>query len=232
MVVSDRLRGAREHMLRELEPERWRRSSAGAVTHAIVEEMMRNLHGSGAGVVRAALKRGHLDRDKLEPLIRYRAALADAAVALLAHRAKGVRNPARVVRSAMQMAEATALDVLLHEAGTLRPGSRRMADMLSAMMLGMLGLPAEARENSTQKGDETPERGDDDGDEAMLDMPIEEVIALPIPEPAPLPARSKRRKAVRAPEAASIKTVRPKHNVAEIAESPEPPVRRRRRPSF
>ncbi len=232
MVVSDRLHGAREHMLRELDPERWRRSSAGSVTHAIVEEMMRNLHGSGAGVVRAALKRGYLDRNKLEPLIRYRAALADAAVALLAHRAKGARNPARVIRSAMQMAEATALDALLHEAGTLRPGSRRMADLLSAMILGMLGLPAGARENSTRKGDELPERGDDDGDEAMLDMPIEEMVALPIPEPADLRARSARRKAVRASEAASIKTARPKHNVAEIAESPEPPARRRRRPSF
>src|ERR1700692_440656 len=34
------------------------------------------LDGHGAGVVRAALKRGHLDRGKLEPLLRYRAALA------------------------------------------------------------------------------------------------------------------------------------------------------------
>ena len=92
MVVSSRLCWAGERMEQELDPERWQRRSAGAVSRAIMEEMMRGLHGSGAGVVRAALKRGHLDRDKLEPLIRYRTALADRAVALLGHRAKGVTN--------------------------------------------------------------------------------------------------------------------------------------------
>src|SRR5271166_4559443 len=42
-VVSHRLSGARERMERELDPERWQRRSTGAVTQAIVKEMMRGL---------------------------------------------------------------------------------------------------------------------------------------------------------------------------------------------
>jgi AcrR family transcriptional regulator len=73
-VVHEGLHSAQQQMERELNPERWRRSTAGEATQAIVEAMMRGLHGPGAGVVRAALKRGHLDRKKPEPLVRYRAA--------------------------------------------------------------------------------------------------------------------------------------------------------------
>ena len=81
-VVHEGLHNAQQQMERELNPERWRRKTAGEATQAIVEAMMRGLHGPGAGVVRAALKRGHLDRKKLEPLLRYRTALANSAVAL------------------------------------------------------------------------------------------------------------------------------------------------------
>ena len=38
------------------------------MTRAIVEELMSSLHGYGAGVVRAAKKRGHSDRTNLAPL--------------------------------------------------------------------------------------------------------------------------------------------------------------------
>jgi AcrR family transcriptional regulator len=65
-IVHEGLYDAQQRMERELDPERWRHSAAGKVTQAIVEAMMRDLHGPGAGVVRAALKRGHLDRKKLE----------------------------------------------------------------------------------------------------------------------------------------------------------------------
>ena len=119
MLISYRLHDARLHMERALAPERWRRSVAAVVTRAIVEEMMRGLNGPSAGVIRAALKRGYLARKNLNPLLSYRKSLADSSVALLAHRAKGAANPARRVRSAVQMAEATALDALLHELGNL-----------------------------------------------------------------------------------------------------------------
>ncbi len=230
-VVVERLYGARRDMERALGPERWRRSTAGAVTRAIVAEMMRNLHGPGAGVVRMALKRGHLDRQKLEPLVGYRTALADSAVALLAHRVKGVRHPERTIRSTVQIATATALDALLHDAGTLRPGSWQMADALSGMMLDVLGLSEEACATSRSKGKETFEHVDDDN-EAMLDMPVEEVIALPVPEPVPRPSNSHKRKTPRDPASEPIKMVRPSDGAAATAEEPEPPLRRRHRPTF
>ncbi len=228
MVISYRLHGAREHMERVLEPERWRCSAADAVTRAIVLEMMRGLHGPSACVIRATLKRGHRDRKNLEPLLRYRKSLADSSVALLAHRAKNATNSARSVRSAVQMAEATVLDALLHDAGALRPGSQRMAASLSAMMLRMLGLSGSEHAVSQDERDETPERADDDGEVAMLDMPIEEVIAITIPEPA-VPPRSRRRRVARDPEAEPIRAVSPRHIGPEKEETREPPVRLRRR---
>jgi|SRR5271165_3514031 len=227
-VVSHRLSGARERMERELDPERWQRRSTGAVTQAIVKEMMRGLHGPGAGVVRAALKRGYTDRTKLEPLLHYRAALADRAVALLAHRAKHVKKPERAVRAAMQMAEAMALDALLHDEGTLRPGSWRMVDALSAMMLGMLGLSGGPVADDGHGDDDTAKRPDDD--DAMLDMPVEDVIAEPIPEPA----RSQKTKAARKnPVAEPIKIIQPTASAPQEPEKTEPPPRKRRhRPRF
>ncbi|MBV8617093.1 MAG: helix-turn-helix transcriptional regulator, partial [Acetobacteraceae bacterium] len=69
MVVAQRLRRATEQAREQLDPKRWQRSSASAVARAIVEEMMRTFHGPSAGVVRTALKGGHLDREKLEPLL-------------------------------------------------------------------------------------------------------------------------------------------------------------------
>jgi AcrR family transcriptional regulator len=233
-IVHERLHGAQQQIERELDPERWRRSTTAAVALAIVEAMMRGLHGPGAGIVRAALKRGHLDRKKLEPLLRYRAALADSAVALLVPRLKGVRHPERAVRSVVQIAEATALDALLHDAGTLRPGSRGMAEALSTMMLGMLGL-SDRRPVNAQ--DETPTPADDDGQEAMLEMPTEDVIAIPIPEPAIVPRRTPRRQAARDLEPEPIKIIRPKPPLPETIEEleqtqPEPIRRRRHRPRF
>jgi AcrR family transcriptional regulator len=224
-VVHEGLHGAQQQMERELNPERWRLSTAGEATQAIVEAMMRGLHGPGAGVVRAALKRGHLDRKRLEPLLRYRAALADSAVALLVPRLKGVRYPEHAVRSAVQIAEATALDALLHDSGTLRPGSQRMADTLTAMMLGMLGLSGRRPVNAQDENQ-------DDGQEAMLDMPTEEVIAVPIPEPALVPRRTTRRKVARDPEPEPIKVIPAKPPLPETIQEPEQTRRHRHRPRF
>lgn len=199
MVVAQRLRSTQERMERELASERWQRATTGAVTRAIVEEMMRGLHGPGAGVVRMALKRGHLERRDLRPLLDYRAALADRAVALLSHRSKGVRHSERVIRATVQMAQATALDVLLNDAGTLRPGSLRMADMLTAMMLSMLDPSAATKD--ANKGDETDEEAEEGKAEPMLKMPIEDVVAQPIAEPAFVLAIPTRRKTMQPPAA-------------------------------
>jgi hypothetical protein len=188
--------------------------------------MMRDLHGPGAGVVWTALKcGGHLDRQELQPLLGYREALADRAVALLAHRAQGVRHPERAVRATMQIAQAMALDALLYEAGPLKPGSWRMVDALSAMMFGGLGFANERPAKAAAANDEAFEPVDDD---AMLEMPIEDVLVLPLPEPAAA-GRGSRRRAARDPEPKPAQAIRVKPPVPQAAEKSEPSVRQKPR---
>jgi len=216
-VVAIRFSDICQRMEQRLDLKRWQHQSAAAVSQAIVTEMMRNLHGYGAGVVRAALKQGHRDRAKLEPLLRYRTALADRAVALLAKHGDR-KKPEHAVRAAVQMAEATALDALLHDRGPLRLGSRRMAATLSAMMLSVLELT-----------DEAADMGDDDG---MIDMPIEELVVHEI-APAPVKTRQRRRPAAVVPEPIPV-IPPPQHPAApeETEEKPEPPRKGRHRPRF
>ena len=225
-VVAIRCSDIRHRMEDKLDLRQWQHQPAAVVTRAIVDEMIRNLHGYGAGVVRAALKRGHCDRTELEPLQRYRTALADRAVALLAERVD-LKKPERAVRAAMQMAEATALDALLHERGPLRPGSWRMAATLSAMMLGMLALTNEADDNDTS------ELVDDDDAERMLDMPIEEVVALPIPESSPARKSSRPKQEAHTEPAGKIPMVKPLSvQPPQQDEKPELPKKGRHRPQF
>jgi AcrR family transcriptional regulator len=218
-VVAIRFSDIHQRMEARLDPKRWQHLSAAAVSHAIVTEMMQNLHGYGAGVVRAALKQGHFDRAKLEPLRRYRTALADRAVALLAKHGDR-KKPEHAVRAAVQIAEATALDALLHDRGPLRPGSRRMAATLSAMMLSVLEPTDEAVDM----------RDDDDG---MIDMPIEELVVHEIIEPTPVKPRQRRRQAAAVPEPIPV-IPPPQHPAApeETEEKPELPRKGRHRPRF
>lgn len=190
LVLAEHFYGSRNYMERVLSHARWDGQPTGILTAAIVEQMMRDLHGPGAGVVRAALKLGHVKREKLEPLESYRRALADAAVTLLAPRTKHPRQNERTVRDSVQMAEATVLDALLHEGGSLRPGSRRMAAVLSTMMLDALGLsPGQSRKAHD-------DLGETDDDTGMLEMPITEVVAVEVPQTALPPRRYARRRGV------------------------------------
>jgi AcrR family transcriptional regulator len=155
-LLVERMDSARRALDRDLDPARPRHRSARAVTRAIVTAIMHSLHGPGAGVARAALQRGYSDRQKLAPLVSYRTAVADRAVALLAPRVKGVRRPDPAVRATVQIALATSLDALLHDADILRPGHQRMVDVLSTMMLRLLDLPADARPVEGADADDEP----------------------------------------------------------------------------
>jgi AcrR family transcriptional regulator len=121
MVVAEYLYSTRNRMERALARERWAGQPSRVVTRTIVEQLMRDLQGPlGAGIVRTALKRGHLDRGTLAPLVGYRRALADCAVVLLAHRASDTRHAERSVRASTQIAVAAVLDALLHDGDILR----------------------------------------------------------------------------------------------------------------
>ena len=210
-------------MERALARERWAGQPARVVTRAIVEHLMRDLQGPlGAGIVRTALKRGHLDRGTLAPLVGYRRALADCAVALLAHRMSDTRHAERTVRASTQITVAAVLDALLHDGDILRSGSQRMAEALSTMMLDTLGLSAGRTGKPPAEHDE-PDTADDN---AML--------AMPMPEAAPALRRSARRRTTPGPEPEPTPVINPKHIMAETAEKPEPPAPRprRHRPRF
>jgi AcrR family transcriptional regulator len=232
MVVGEYLYSTRNRMERALARERWARQPAHVVTRAIVEHLMRDLQGPpGAGIVRAALKCGHLDRGTLAPLVSYRSALADRAVALLAHRANNIPRAERTVRARVQITVATVLDALLHDGDILRSGSQRMADALSTMMLDGLGLSVGQAGKAPAEHDE-PDMADDN---AMLAMPITELVAVEIiPETTPARRRSAQRRAAPNPDAKPIPVIDPKHVSAEVTEKPEPPPppRGRYRPRF
>jgi hypothetical protein len=121
------------------------------------------------------------------------------------------------------MAEATALDALLHDRGPLRLGSRRMAATLSAMMLSVLELTDD---------DAADMRDDDDG---MIDMPMDELdlVAHEITEPERVKTRQRRRPAAAVPEPIPV-IPPPQHPAAPEAaeETPEPPRKGRHRPRF
>ena len=227
-LVHERMGAAERTLDRDLDPARWRDRSAGAITRAIVTTTLQSLQGPGAGVVRAALQRGHSDREKLAPLVRYRTAVADRAVALLAPRVKDVHRPDRAVRATVQIVLATSLDALLHDADVLRPGHQRVVDVLSTMMLRLLDLRADARLwKGADAGDE-PAPADDADDDALLEMPIEEVVAIEVPELSPVEPRQRRRPAAKVSE--RLPVIRPAQVRPVPEETAEPPPRRRSRP--
>ena len=230
-LVHERMGAAERTLERDLDPARWRHRSAGAITRAIVTTTMQSLQGPGAGVVRAALQRGHSDREKLASLVRYRTAVADRAVALLAPLVKGVHRPDRAVRATVQIAMATSLDALLHDADVLRPGHQRMVDVLSAMMLRLLDLRADARLGKGADAGDEPAPADDADEDALLEMPIEEVVATEVTASPPVATQRRRRPAATVSE--PIPVIRPaqvRPVPEETAETPEPTPRRRHRP--
>jgi len=130
---------------RDLDPAQWRDASRTKIVDGIVCHVVNQMsRGKAAGVTRATVKLGMSDPDALEPLIKYRASVADCAVALLVPR-RSFDDAARSVRIAVQMIFGIVTDATLQNAGPLRAGSRRMVDSLSDLMTSYLKLPAEKR---------------------------------------------------------------------------------------
>ena len=101
-LIRLRLRRGQERAVGVFDPARWKRTEPTRIARALVEHTVHTFHGHGAGVVKAALKRGHLDPEKMKPLMDYRIAVADRAERLLVPRASGVRNRGHAVRAMMQ----------------------------------------------------------------------------------------------------------------------------------
>jgi AcrR family transcriptional regulator len=125
---------------RELDPSRWRSASAPEVVRRIVKHVVTTMSGETAGVMRTALKRALAVPSVLEPVLSYRVAVTDRAVAVLVDRLTRATEPEKSIRIAMQTVHATVMDALLHDRGPLRSGSHRMIDGLSHMMMRLLEL--------------------------------------------------------------------------------------------
>jgi len=125
---------------RDLDANRWRSVSAPEVVRQIINHVVTAMSGELAGVMRTAIKRGLATPSALEPVLSYRSAVTDRAVALLGDRLTRAAEPEKSVRMVMQAIHATVLDALLHDRGPLRGGSHRMIDELSHMMIRCLEL--------------------------------------------------------------------------------------------
>jgi hypothetical protein len=104
-----------------------------------------------------------------------------------------------------------------------------MADALTGMMLSMLGLSSgrHAEDENNQKA-----KPDDDDDNAMLAMPIEEVVAQPVPE-QPATNRRERSKdiATETIDVVNPKTASRMSDGSPEEKNPEPKRRRHRQDS-
>lgn len=121
-----------------LDPALWSDRGGAAKAIAIINEMSREI-SDHAGVIRAAIKRGHLDRRNLAPLNQWREALSDCAVVLLLPYVE-IEKPEWEIRCAMQMAQAAALDALVYDTGPMRADSDRMRAHLCNMLADLLSI--------------------------------------------------------------------------------------------
>lgn len=181
---SERIYEARGVAIRELRLPNPLGLPVEQVVRKIVEHTIRTLNGRPGGVVKAAIKCGQLDDRHLLALSDYRNHVADLAVRLLQARVGHGEKGARAIRTAVQMVQATAIDVLHHDAGILRRGRARTVDALTAMMLGYLGLDSRAARDAPDPGD------------ALIDLPAETAEpAMPAEFATILEADEQRKKA-------------------------------------
>lgn len=184
-MIWRRLHWAADRARRELDLDTLRGRKPETIVRSIVEQIVTTFHGAGAGVLRAALKRASIRPPYLEPLLEYREELAERAVALLAHRVRGARDPVHAVRAIMQMVHATLLDALLQDHGPLRAGRRKTVDTITRVILLSLRI------NPPDISDET------DDDDAMVEMPIEDPIVVEAFQPESRSSASRRHRSLR-----------------------------------
>jgi AcrR family transcriptional regulator len=133
-LISAKFRAATDAAERELRDSASRKTSTRDLVRKIVEHVARRMGGSRTvGVTRAALKLGSAKPLNLDPLAKYRAAVSDYAVRLLAHRLS-VSNPELAVRAGVQVVFATLIDATMHNHGPLRAGRDATADALTDLM--------------------------------------------------------------------------------------------------
>jgi len=155
-VITRAFRTLTAQATHDLDPARWsgiaRRTTVAALVRHIVLQMSRD---QVAGATRAALKLATVKPKALEPLLAYRAAVADRAVALLAPR-PSPREAAVAVQSAVQLVFAVVIDAMQQKAGPLRPGRREMIDTLGDFITPYLNRTQNAAAQDSEEGARGP----------------------------------------------------------------------------
>ena len=139
-VVFNRLQSARARTEKALEPSRWSKASNARIVGGIVEHLVVTLHGDMRGAVRTAFRRRRPGQEKLCPLIRYQAFVADACVLLMLERLGGGLRREEDIRAATQIVLATIMGGLLDDPGPLKLQRQRTVDALSQAMAAHVGL--------------------------------------------------------------------------------------------
>lgn len=168
MVVSSAFHALTDRAARDLDPKHWRGMARDKVVEGIVRHIVTHMSSArAAGATRAALKLATINPEALEPLLEYRAAVADHAVSLLAPRLS-FDDAAGAIRVAVQLIFGMVIDTTLSNAGPLRAGSRRMINTLTALTVSYLKLPRTglAGENNDDDGPEAEPESDSSGSTA------------------------------------------------------------------
>src|SRR5579871_2128841 len=142
-TIERTLRAAMEQADEVLDAHVRLTEAASKVIRAASEHMVGVLHGLNAGVIRTAIKRSQLEPGAFEPVLHHRAAVADRLVEALAPRTKKIDGLEQRIRTAVQVAHATLIDVLLHKAGPLRDGQASLPERLAQIMQATIGASDE-----------------------------------------------------------------------------------------
>ena len=117
---------------------------ATQITRQLVRHLVETGHRSTAGALRAAVKRGKLYPAALEPMLTYRSAVTDHAIALLSDHVVGTDDAGRMVRTLVQMVHATIVDAVLLDPMTTPANRRPSINTLSDVANSYLGLRGDA----------------------------------------------------------------------------------------
>jgi AcrR family transcriptional regulator len=119
---------------RDLDPARRRGMSNRGTVNGLVRHVVQHMgREQVAGATRAALKLATIKPEALDAFLKYRATVADQAVALLAPR-PSPRGAAVAVQTAVQLVFAVVIDALQQKTGPLRLGSEQMIDTLEELI--------------------------------------------------------------------------------------------------
>ena len=137
-VISSAFRALMAESTHDLAKERWHESSRAETISGLVHHVVTQLsRDQAAGALRAAVKLATVRPAAAEPLVEYRAAVADRAVALLVPRPSPAGS-VQAVRTAVQVVFATVIDATLESADPNHPGRRQMIEALTDLTTAYL----------------------------------------------------------------------------------------------